>query len=263
MSRRGQGIGRGVPQVALAVAVEIHRMLVIGGGHELGLAHGAGPGTDHAIAGYIAVLQDLQGGQQLSTPEALAATVIGQGGEGADYAVATDIVTEVALQAPDGHQDLRFDAILLLDTLQHGVVLGQQYSAAADAAGGDGTVEIFPHRASELGLTAVCLEHRRVRGDASEYAIEQRRVDAGGNRFATHGLTPVGETGQGCFGCSLDRCSGSGGRQIFRRGLGAGRQQQERKQSQDATRKLVWHVYLRTFKQALTLACSGNRQGHQ
>ena len=92
-----QRVGRGTPQVALAVAVEVDGMLVVGRWHELGLPHGTGPGADHALAGHVAVLQDLQRSQQLSAPETLAATVIGQGGEGANDAIAADVVAEVAL----------------------------------------------------------------------------------------------------------------------------------------------------------------------
>src|SRR5690606_35551489 len=232
-----------------------NRMLVVGGRHELGLPHGAGPGADHTLAGYVTVLQNLQRGQQLNPPEALAATVVSQRREGADHAVAADVVAEVAFKAPDGHQNPRIDTILLFDALQHAIVLCQQDATAANTAGGNGAVEIFPYRPGEFGLTAVSLQYCRVGGDAGEYAIEQRSIDTGGNRFAAQRLTPIGEAGQRRFGRGLNRSRRHCGGQVLRRRLGAGRQQKERKQSQGATRKLVWHVYLKAFKHAATLAC--------
>ena len=199
-------------------------MLVVGRRHELGLAHGAGPGADHALAGDVAVLQDLQGGQQLDTPEALASPVIGQCRQGADHAVAADIVAEVAFQAPDGHQYPRVDTVLLLYALQDQVVLRQQDAAATNAARGHCTIEILPHRAGELRLAAVGLEYRRVGRDVREHPIEQGRIDAGGQRFAAQCLAPVGEARNQAFAAGLSGARGEGGREIFGWSLSAGGQ---------------------------------------
>ena len=104
MSRGRQGVGGGVPQVAAAIAIKVHGMLIEGGRHKLGLAHGACPGADQPLRRAVTGLQDLQRRQQLAAPEDLATAIVGQGGEGADHVVAADIAAVIAFHAPDGDQ---------------------------------------------------------------------------------------------------------------------------------------------------------------
>lgn len=81
MRGRGQGVGWAVPDVATAIAVEVHGVGVVGGRDELGLPHRTGPGAEHLLGLDIAVLEDLQGGQQLAVGKGRAATFVGQGRE--------------------------------------------------------------------------------------------------------------------------------------------------------------------------------------
>ncbi|MNF92375.1 hypothetical protein D3C84_750180 [compost metagenome] len=85
MGSGSQGIGGAVPDIPAAIAVEVHRMGVVGGGDELGLAHGARPRAFHGVGLDIAILQDLQGGDQLCLGEGRATAFIGQGSQGADH----------------------------------------------------------------------------------------------------------------------------------------------------------------------------------
>ncbi|MNF85119.1 hypothetical protein D3C84_675050 [compost metagenome] len=79
MRGRGQGISRTAPDIAATIAVEIHGVGVVGGRDKLGLAHRTGPGAQHLLGFDVALLQDLQGGDQLRMGEARAAAFIGQG----------------------------------------------------------------------------------------------------------------------------------------------------------------------------------------
>ncbi|MNP74848.1 hypothetical protein D3C76_1717880 [compost metagenome] len=81
MRGRCQGIWRAVPDIPSAIAIEIHRMGVVGGRNELGLAHGAGPRAAHGFRLDVAVLDDLQSGDQLVLGELGAAPLVGQGGQ--------------------------------------------------------------------------------------------------------------------------------------------------------------------------------------
>ena len=53
----------------MAVAVEIDREDVVGRRDELGLAHGACPGTDHARDRNVAALKDAERRDELLAPE--------------------------------------------------------------------------------------------------------------------------------------------------------------------------------------------------
>ncbi|MNN18590.1 hypothetical protein D3C81_1318020 [compost metagenome] len=81
MRSRCQGIRSAVPDIAAAVTVEVHCMGVVGGGDELGLAHGAGPGATHGLWLDVAMLDDLQRGNQLILGKLRAAAFIRKGRE--------------------------------------------------------------------------------------------------------------------------------------------------------------------------------------
>ena len=212
MGGRGQGVGAGVPDVAAAVAVEVHRVGQVGGGNELGLAHGAGPGAAQAGAADVAALQDLQGRQQLVFGETWAAAFIGQGGEGADHRLLAHELAEAAFHAPDGDQRLAVDAVALLDGIQCGGVFGQQGLALAHAQRRDGAVEVFPDRAGELRLGAVGLDHAQVRGHAGEGLVEHLGLDAGLQGLGAEAFAPVRKV--------QCRCDGRGGLRLSRVLLG-------------------------------------------
>ncbi|MNP00150.1 hypothetical protein D3C76_919360 [compost metagenome] len=81
MGGRRQGVGGAAPDIASTVAIEVHGVGVVGGRDELGLAHGARPGAQHFLGFDIALLEDLQGGDQLRVSETGATPFVGQGGQ--------------------------------------------------------------------------------------------------------------------------------------------------------------------------------------
>ncbi|MCY1378078.1 hypothetical protein D9M69_656840 [compost metagenome] len=101
-------------------------MGVVGGRDELGLAHGAGPGTEHLFGFDVALLQDLQGRDQLRVGEAGTAAFVGQGRQRVDHRLAALELAKIAFHAPHGHQRLTINAITLLDALQDVGVLVDQ-----------------------------------------------------------------------------------------------------------------------------------------
>jgi hypothetical protein len=113
----GEGVGQGAPEVLAAVSVPVHRVGLIGGGHELHVAHGSGPGALHGSRRDVPPLEDVQGVQQLGAKERPAAVVVGQGGQGGGYGVAAQVLAVVGLQAPEGHQHAGRDSILPGDAL--------------------------------------------------------------------------------------------------------------------------------------------------
>ena len=115
---RGECVSGRIPDIPSAVAVKVHRVLVVGGGDKLRLPHGAGPGAKHAIGFDVTVLQDIQCGQQLVVRKAGAAAFMGQGGQRANHLPAAHVLTVVALQSPDSGQDVAVDTVALLDGIQ-------------------------------------------------------------------------------------------------------------------------------------------------
>ena len=118
MRGRGQRVGWTAPDVAAPVTVEINRMGVVGGRDELRLAHGASPGAEHLLRRDVALLQNLQGGNQLRVGKPRATTFVGESGQRVDHRLAALELPEVAFHAPHRHQRLPVNAITLLDALQ-------------------------------------------------------------------------------------------------------------------------------------------------
>ena len=72
-------VGLAGPDVAPAVALEVDRVAQVAGRHELRLAHRACIGAGHRRGHDIAMIQDLQRGQQFASEKAGSAAVPGQG----------------------------------------------------------------------------------------------------------------------------------------------------------------------------------------
>jgi hypothetical protein len=102
------------PQVAAAVAVEIHRVLAVAARHELAQAHGAGVGTHHFGSGtpsslpsrmkFISSLRE-----KIRAVIAGVRVVEGQRGQRVEHAVAAGDAAVVGLHADDGDDVLRID----------------------------------------------------------------------------------------------------------------------------------------------------------
>ncbi|MDT4861216.1 hypothetical protein FQZ97_958130 [compost metagenome] len=178
--------------------------------------------------------------------------------------MSADVAAEVALQTPYGYQGLSVHAVALFDARKGVAVLQQQALTAGDSQRGDCAIQVFPYRSGKFRLAAVGDQHVGVGADAGEGAIEQRGVDAGGNRIAAQQGTPVGEA-EFCGGnCRLRQRVRAAARAVGYRGqrlrgrLGTGRQEQEEAGRGDvaqAANKQVGHGGLKTFfLQAATLA---------
>ncbi len=189
----GQGVAGRAPDVTLAVAVEVHGILVVGGRDELGLAHGAGPGADHEGGRNVAVLENLQGGEQLGVGEFRAASFIGEGRQGADHVLVAHVRTVVALHAPDRHHRIRIHRIARVDFAEDARMLRQARLALANAQRIEGAFQVLPYRSGEFRLAAVGFDHGGIGLDAGEGAIEGLRIDSTGQRLLTEGVTPLFE----------------------------------------------------------------------
>ena len=70
-----------VPDIFVAVAVEIDGELKIGRRHELHLAHGTGPGTGHPLPGYVPMVENGQCLEELLTKIFAPPVIISEGGQ--------------------------------------------------------------------------------------------------------------------------------------------------------------------------------------
>jgi hypothetical protein len=84
----------------------------------LRLAHRASPGAEHLVARDVAVLQDLQRGEQLAAKEIRPIPDHRQCRERADHVEAAIVRAERGLDPPDRQKDEAVDTILLLDRVQ-------------------------------------------------------------------------------------------------------------------------------------------------
>jgi len=85
--------------------VSVHRIFHEARRHELGLAHGPGPGARHDPAVDMVMLQDLQGRQEFVPEEGSAIARIGQGRESLDRIGVSSEAAEIGLHAPDAEHD--------------------------------------------------------------------------------------------------------------------------------------------------------------
>ena len=188
-----QGVGLGVPDIPFAVAVEVDRVLVVGGRDELGLTHGPGPGAGHVGGRGIPALADFQRRQQLGLGKLGAAPLMGQGSQGAYYRAVTHVAAEVAFQTPDRHQDMAVNAVAGLDLLQRRGVPVEHDPSGGLALGGQGAVKVFPDRTGELGLTLIGAQDRWVRFYPTEGLVEYPGLNARSQGAAAEVIPPLAE----------------------------------------------------------------------
>src|SRR3546814_15751284 len=100
-----------MPNVAVAVAVVVDGEVHEGRGNELKLAHGAGPGAGHLGDADVALVEDLQGVEELGAEEVVAPAAVRQGTQRGANGEAAGVVADVALQAPEGHKEARLSAV--------------------------------------------------------------------------------------------------------------------------------------------------------
>ena len=175
---RGQGVAAVVDQVAAAVAVEIDRQALVGGGHELGVAESAGPRTVEALGGDVAALEDAQGGEELALEVTLAAPEAGQRAECLDQRVFADDAPEIAFDAPDGHHRRRIDPVGSFDALEDRGMLGQVGLAVGDALVVDEARQVIPDRQPEFRLVVELFDDREVGLGAARVSLVAGWLDA-------------------------------------------------------------------------------------
>src|SRR3546814_14664614 len=95
---------------AVAVAVVVDGEVHEGRGNELKLAHGAGPGAGHLGDADVALVEDLQGVEDLGAEEVVAPALVRTRRQRGDHRVAARVVAEVALQSQAGHHEARLPA---------------------------------------------------------------------------------------------------------------------------------------------------------
>ena len=178
VGRGRQRVLRGVPDVAAAVAGEIHRIGGIARGYELGVAHGAGPGTGQPVKGDVAGLEDLEGRQQLRAPEPGATALVTERRERANDVAFAAQRSVKRFHAPDGHQHVAVHPVPPFDDVQVDGVLGKLPTALSDARVGDHERHVVGRRQHELGLAVVSLDDFRVGGQAAKSAVVERLRDA-------------------------------------------------------------------------------------
>ena len=157
---RREHVRHASPDVLAAVAVEIDRKRDEVRRHELRLAHRAGPRADHLVARDVALLQNLQRGDQLVAEVIGAIADRDQRGERADHVEAAVVGAERGLDAPQRQDDPAVDAILLLDRIERRLPLARLARCALDARRRRDAREIGGDRHAVFGLA-----HRQ-RGDA-------------------------------------------------------------------------------------------------
>ncbi len=178
---RHHGIGQAVPEIPPAIAVGIHRVFQEDGGHELDVAHGAGPGTLHLVSRYGALINNAQGGNQLLGKEGAAAGITGQGCQGAGYRHLAEITAEVGFQAPERHQVGCRYAGFPGDPGQQILVFLKQFTALADPGLVNPSVQVVGERCGELRLPTVQLDHPGQMLNSGHHLAGGLAADPGGN----------------------------------------------------------------------------------
>ena len=168
--------------------------------HELGLAHGAGPGAEHPGRTDMVPLDHLQRGDQLPLEVAGALAVKRQGRKRPDDGILPRVAAEIALHAPGCEDDRPRHTIERLDGVERRGPLPGKLAAAPDAPARDRAVEIGRDRLRELGLRPADHGDLRVRGHALEGEIEGRAGNATRLSLGPEALQVARELGRRSFG---------------------------------------------------------------
>ena len=190
---RRKRVGHVVPDVALAIPVIVDGKALIGGGDELRVAHGAGPGAVHLLDRDIAALHDLERRDQLLAGEARLGVVISERRQRPDHIHVAWLRAVIRLHPPNGDDDGAVDAVALLQHVEQRLVLLELLLAGGDALFGDDAVDIFADRLHVFRLEIRGLDHLGVRRHALEGAVVGLPLYAGGPRHRPESLDPLSE----------------------------------------------------------------------
>ena len=167
-------------EVAPAIAIAIDGEPRIGGGNELRLPEGAGPGAVEIIELQVAAADQLQGRQELAPPEvAPSVPGAGQGRQRVRQEVVAGLGAEIGLHAPDRGDDMLVDAVLLLDPVEDLPVFAHHLLAPCDPLRIDEEGHVVPDRRLEFGLQPREAQHLVVRRADLKGAARDGRGDAG------------------------------------------------------------------------------------
>ena len=171
VGRRGEGIGQAGPQVDLAVAVAIDAPLHEGRGHELHVAHGAGPRAAHLLAGHAVHDEDAQRLHRLVAEEGGALGHAAERRHRAHDLEVAHVAAVVRLEAPERHDVLRRHAVLGLQGVEQGAVLRHLLLALGDALGRHRGADILGVGQREFRLARIEVDHLLVGREALEGAV--------------------------------------------------------------------------------------------
>ena len=111
MSDRGEHVGLVVPDVGPAVAILVDREAAEARGHELALAHRAGPRAGERRRRHPLLVEDMQRLHQLAAEVAAAAAVIGKRGQRVDDGEVAHDAAIVGFDRPQRDDEARRHAI--------------------------------------------------------------------------------------------------------------------------------------------------------
>jgi len=178
----------------MTVAVVVLRVFQVTGGHELGLAEGAGPRAFQAGQIYVTAIDDLERGEELGTEEGRAARIVGQRGQCRDGRANAGEAAEIGFEPPHRDHDPRRDAVLLADLGEEGALPGVEVLRRTDQPRRQPALQVLIELQGELGLRAIALEDRLDRlFDVGERRVDDLRPDAARERFGPQRRQPFAE----------------------------------------------------------------------
>ena len=101
IGRRGEHIGKAVPQVAPTVAIGVNGKVLISRWNKLKISHCPSPRPFY-LQGHVAAAHDCQGGQELAPEKPAAARIMGQRRHRPDQWESARVFAVIALKAPEG-----------------------------------------------------------------------------------------------------------------------------------------------------------------
>src|SRR5262249_11807758 len=188
---RGERVRHAVDEVAPAVAVEIHGVLVVIRRRELHRPELAGPVPDHLARRKIAALDDAQRVEQLRAEEFRPAAIVGERGHRTQDRGSAVVGAEIALQAPECNEHRRGDAVLLVDAREQRGVLLHQPGAGLQAVARYHPVGELQKGLLKDALAVVAVDDGLVEGHAVEPGRDRRARDALGGGFLLEALGPA------------------------------------------------------------------------
>ena len=160
------------------------------GWDELGVPHGAGPGTLERTALETGFREDVKGREELSLREVGPPSAERYGRERFDDIEGTELRAETGLHTPDRDQDFCGDAVLSLKIPQQRAVLLHLPPSIRDAPVGDCTLEVFPYRPDEFRLERLQFQDPFIEREVRERPRREVGLDSPCDGGCPEGLQP-------------------------------------------------------------------------